>query len=291
MRSCPADPAGDGAKPAPIPLESAQAAGLRYVSDTQPGIRRKRSGTGFSYIDADGKRDHRQEGHRPHPLARHPAGLDRRLDLPASPTATSRPPAATPAGASSTATTRGGARCATRPSSAACSPSAQALPAIRKRVERDLSRPGSAAREGAGHGGAAAGEHPHPRRQRGVRPRQQVLRPDHAADRHVEISGSKLRFQFRGKSGKTHEVALNDRRLARIVERCRDLPGQTLFQYLDEDGGPADDRLGRRERLPARDHRRGLHRQGLPHLGGNGPGGGCAAGAGAGGHGAGGEVG
>jgi DNA topoisomerase-1 len=55
-------------------------------------------------------------------------------------------------------------------------------------------------------------------------------------DRHVEISGSTLRFEFRGKSGKVHKVDLNDRRLARIVQRCQALPGEDLFQYIDEDG-------------------------------------------------------
>ncbi len=55
-------------------------------------------------------------------------------------------------------------------------------------------------------------------------------------DRHVEISGSKLRFQFRGKSGKIHDVVLTDRRLARIVARCQAMPGETLFQYQDEGG-------------------------------------------------------
>ena len=52
----------------------------------------------------------------------------------------------------------------------------------------------------------------------------------------MEISGSTLRFEFRGKSGKTHQVALSDRRLARIVARCQALPGADLFQYQDEDG-------------------------------------------------------
>jgi DNA topoisomerase-1 len=54
-------------------------------------------------------------------------------------------------------------------------------------------------------------------------------------DRHVEISGSSLRFEFRGKSGKTHTVSLNDRRLARIVLRCQALPGEDLFQYVDDE--------------------------------------------------------
>jgi DNA topoisomerase-1 len=55
-------------------------------------------------------------------------------------------------------------------------------------------------------------------------------------DRHVEISGSNLRFEFRGKSGKTHSVSLSDRRIARIVQRCQALPGEDLFQYIDEEG-------------------------------------------------------
>lgn len=55
-------------------------------------------------------------------------------------------------------------------------------------------------------------------------------------DQHVEVKGSTLRFQFRGKSGKRHSVGINDRRLARVVKQCRDLPGQELFQYLDSEG-------------------------------------------------------
>jgi DNA topoisomerase-1 len=55
-------------------------------------------------------------------------------------------------------------------------------------------------------------------------------------DRHVEITGSNIRFEFRGKSGKTYNVSLNDRRLARIVNRCQALPGEDLFQYLDDRG-------------------------------------------------------
>ena len=55
-------------------------------------------------------------------------------------------------------------------------------------------------------------------------------------DRHVDINGSNVRFQFAGKSGKKHEIDLNDQRLARVVKRCRDIPGQDLFQYFDQDG-------------------------------------------------------
>src|SRR5438874_12840025 len=54
--------------------------------------------------------------------------------------------------------------------------------------------------------------------------------------RHVQIEGSKLYFSFRGKSGVNHQVAITDRRLARIVQQCQDLPGQELFQYVDARG-------------------------------------------------------
>ena len=55
-------------------------------------------------------------------------------------------------------------------------------------------------------------------------------------DRYVEVSGSNIRFEFRGKSGKAYHVSLNDRRLARIVQRCQALPGEDLVQYIDDDG-------------------------------------------------------
>ncbi len=54
--------------------------------------------------------------------------------------------------------------------------------------------------------------------------------------RHVEVNGSAIRFQFRGKSGVEHQITVKDRRLARIIKRCQDIPGQNLFQYLDENG-------------------------------------------------------
>ncbi|KAB0550006.1 DNA topoisomerase IB [Pseudomonas argentinensis] len=55
-------------------------------------------------------------------------------------------------------------------------------------------------------------------------------------NRHVEVQGSAIRFHFRGKSGIEHEVEVSDRRLARIIRRCLELPGQHLFQYLDANG-------------------------------------------------------
>src|SRR5262249_42214247 len=54
--------------------------------------------------------------------------------------------------------------------------------------------------------------------------------------KHAKVRGAKVRFVFRGKSGKEHEIDVRDRYLARVVKRCQDLPGEELFQYRDEDG-------------------------------------------------------
>jgi DNA topoisomerase-1 len=110
------------------------------------------------------------------------------------------------------------------------------LPAIRKRVDRDLARP-SLTREKViatlvrllECTGIRVGtdEYAKANRSFGLT----TLR-----DHHVEISGSTRRFQFRGKGGTIHDVALTDRRRARIVTRCQAVPGETLFQYVDADG-------------------------------------------------------
>jgi len=55
-------------------------------------------------------------------------------------------------------------------------------------------------------------------------------------NRHIQIAGSRVIFSFRGKSNQHHEITLTDKKLARIVKCCRDLPGQELFQYVDEQG-------------------------------------------------------
>jgi DNA topoisomerase-1 len=112
----------------------------------------------------------------------------------------------------------------------------EVLPRIRERVEKDLARPGlsrekilatvvrllECTRIRVGND-----EYARANRSFGLTTLQ---------DRHVEVSGSSLRFEFRGKSGKTHNVSLSDRRLARIVQRCQALPGEDLFQYVDEEG-------------------------------------------------------
>ena len=59
-------------------------------------------------------------------------------------------------------------------------------------------------------------------------------------DRHAQFFGSTVKFTFRGKSGKSHEVTIDDPKLANIVKQCRDLPGNHLFQYVDDEGSVCD---------------------------------------------------
>jgi DNA topoisomerase-1 len=59
-------------------------------------------------------------------------------------------------------------------------------------------------------------------------------------NKHAKVKGQKIRFEFRGKSGKEHEIGMEDPRLARIVRQCQDLPGQELFEYVEDDGRVCD---------------------------------------------------
>ena len=55
-------------------------------------------------------------------------------------------------------------------------------------------------------------------------------------NQHVQVLGEMLKFRFRGKSGQRHEITVEDHRLARILRKCKDIPGSALFQYIDEEG-------------------------------------------------------
>jgi DNA topoisomerase-1 len=112
-----------------------------------------------------------------------------------------------------------------------------ALPAIRDAVERDLAQPGLSRRKLL-----AALVKLLDRTY--VRVGDERYRRDNGSfglttlrARHVKVSGDTIRLRFRGKSGKEHDLTLSDRRLARVVRRCLDLPGYELFQYVD--GGEA----------------------------------------------------
>ncbi len=217
------------------PVESAQAAGLRYVSDTMPGIRRKRSGSGFSYVGPDGKtiKDATTVS-RIRSLAIPPAYRDVWIC-----------PSANGHIQATGRDARGRKQYRYHPKWREVRDEtkfgrilafSEALPRIRKRVEQDLSLPGLPRDKVLATvvrlldcTGIRIGndEYAKSNRSFGLTTLQ---------DRHVEISGANMRFEFRGKSGKTHSVTLNDRRLAKIVRRCQEIPGEDLFQYIDDDG-------------------------------------------------------
>ncbi|HEV2503767.1 MAG TPA: DNA topoisomerase IB [Mesorhizobium sp.] len=218
--------------------EAARAMALRYVADAEPGIFRRRVGRGFRYEDANGGKIVRQSDQdRIRLLAIPPAwtqvwicGDDRGhiqatgRDLRGRRQYLYHP---------DWLTMRGEAKFSS------LVPFARALPAVRAQVDSDLRRHGL--------------------------PRERVLavviwlldntlirigNPAYARengsfglttlrDKHVEIIGSTLRFMFKGKSGKEWKLKLADRRIAGIVRHTQELPGQTLFQYLDENGDRA----------------------------------------------------
>jgi DNA topoisomerase I len=219
----------------PEPIASANAAGLRYVTDTKPGIRRKRAGKGFVYLDVDGR-----------PIA-DPEVRKRIVALAIPPAWTDVWIAVEPNGhlQATGRDDRGRKQYRYHPLWRTVRDEAkygrmmafgQILPSLRKRVEADLSRPGL--------------------------PKEKVLatvvrllettlirvgneeyaRANHSfglttlRDDHVSVTAASIRFGFRGKGGIRHTIALCDRRLARVVKRCRELPGQELFQYVAEDG-------------------------------------------------------
>jgi DNA topoisomerase I len=223
----------------PDPREAARSAGLRYSSDTQPGLRRRRSGRGFAYVDSDGAAvsDPEVKG-RIKALAIPPAWTDVWI---------CRWPNGHIQATGRDARGRKQHRYHARWHEARDESKfdrmvsfAGALPAIRERTDADLARPGL--------------------------PREKVLaavvrllemtlirvgNDEYARlnnsfglttlrDRHARIEGSRVRFRFRGKGGQPHEVGLRDRRLATVVRRCQELPGQELFQYVDEDGTVMD---------------------------------------------------
>jgi DNA topoisomerase I len=231
-------PQGEGALTVAIyvdPVESARAAGLRYVSDDMPGIRRRKRGKGFSYtLPNGGALTSPKELERIRKLAIPPAWTDVWI-------------CPVPNGhlQATGRDARGRKQYRYHPEWRNVRDETkfgrmilfgEALPKMRERIEQDLG-------------------------QRGL-PRTKVLAAvvrlleitlirvgnreymkqnnsfglTTLRDGHVDVAGAKIRFEFRGKSGKEHSVEIQDRRLARVVKKCRDLPGQTLFQYLDEAG-------------------------------------------------------
>lgn len=217
------------------PVQSAKAAGLRYVSDEMPGIRRKRAGKHFSYLGLDGKPIHDpDEIQRIKSLGIPPAYTDVWIcPLPNGHIqATGRDAKGRkqyryhPRWREVRDETKYGRMLAF----------GAALPRIRERVEQDLALPGLSREKvlatvvrllGTTLIRVGNDEYAKQNKSFGLT----TMR-----DRHVEINGATVKFRFRGKSGKNHSIALTDRRLAKIVKRCRDIPGYELFQYIDDNG-------------------------------------------------------
>lgn len=216
------------------PRDSARAAGLRYVSDEMPGIRRRRCGRGFTYLDAAGKtvRD-REERARFEALAIPPAWTDVWI--------------CPFANGHLQATGRDDKdrkqylyhpdwhEVRERTKFSRMLAFGESLPRLRRRIERDLDREGL--------------------------PRERVLaavvqllerslirvgNDEYARDngsyglttlrrRHAEVDGGTVRFEFKAKSGKRCETEIDDPQLAEIVQGCQELRGQELFTYVDDE--------------------------------------------------------
>jgi DNA topoisomerase I len=217
------------------PREAALSAGLRYVSDQSPGITRHRKGKTFIYRTSAGVGIHdRQELKRIHSLVIPPAWKNVRI-------------CANPKGhlQATGIDAKGRKQYKYHPNWRAIRDEnkferllsfADALPKIRSAVAEGLHKPDltrekvlatvirllevSLIRIGNE-------EYARENKSFGLTTMQ---------NRHAEVDGSTVVFRFRGKSGKQHLVEVNDRRLARVIEKCQDLPGQQLFEYEEPDG-------------------------------------------------------
>jgi len=215
--------------------ETAARAGLTYVSDGVAGIRRERAGSGWTYHAPDGSRiTDRDELKRIAALVVPPAWTDVWIS-------------ADPKGHIQVTARDGRGRKQYRyhPSYRDARDKSkfrrmlefsEILPEIRERVERDLRARDLTRRQILATVVSLldktlirVGNDEYARENRSFG--LTTLR-----GRHVEIKGAKLQFTFRGKSGVDHIIALTDRKLARIVQQCQDLPGYELFKYLDADG-------------------------------------------------------
>jgi DNA topoisomerase I len=221
------------------PRQSARDAGLRYGTDRAPGIRRVRKGRGFAYIDRDGKTI-RDEG----VLAR-----IRKLAIPPAWTDVWICPVPDGHLQATGRDSRGRKQYRYHQFWRARRDEvkfdrliafAATLPRIRRRTNRDLKLPGLP-REKVLAGivrlleltliRVGNDEYARLNRSFGLT----TMR-----DRHARATTSGVRFRFRGKSGQLQEVGIQDRRLAKLVRRCQELPGQDLFQYEDENGDVRD---------------------------------------------------
>ncbi|MBD2120789.1 DNA topoisomerase IB [Trichocoleus sp. FACHB-262] len=217
------------------PVQSAQVAGLRYVNDDSPGIQRQPRGKGFVYLNIDGKliRD-RQEIQRIESLAIPPAYKDVWI----CPFANGHIQA-TGRDAKGRKQYRYHSlwrQVRDQTKFTRLIAFSDALPTLRERVDHDLGLRGLSREKVLATvvrlletTCIRVGNETYARTNRSFG--LTTMRCQ-----HVDISGTTLRFKFRGKSGVDHDIQISDRRLARIIKRCQEIPGYELFQYLDDAG-------------------------------------------------------
>ncbi len=218
------------------PVAAARAAGLRYVNDATPGIRRvARPAGGFRYVGPDSKPVRRaEELQRIAHIAVPPAWTDVWICP-----VTNGHIQATGRDARGRKQYRYHERWRAQRDATKYERTiafGDALPRIRARVDADLRRP-DLSRERVlativrllDTTYIRVGNEEYARENRSF-----GLTTMH--DRHVEVEGARIRFRFRGKSGREHSVGITDKRVARVVKRLQELPGQQLFQWQDDDG-------------------------------------------------------
>ena len=217
------------------PTVSAREAGLRYVTDAGTGIGRRRRGTGFTYLGPDGK------------AIRDPEILARIRSLAIPPAWTEVWICTDPRGhlQATGRDARGRKQYRYHPRWREVRDATKyertvafglALPHMRERIDEDMAKRGlprekvlATVVELLEATLIRVGNREYVRENRSYG--LTTLR-----DHHVDVDGPTIEFHFRGKGGKDHRVTVEDPRLARVVKRCQDVPGQELFQYLDRDG-------------------------------------------------------
>jgi len=217
------------------PVEAAEDAGLRYVSDDQPGYSRTPKGDDFEYFDTDGKAI-RDEARllRIRRLAIPPAYKD--VWICPSPNGHIQATARDARGRKQYRYHERWREARDESKYDRMLVFGEALPKIRRRVNKDMGLDGLPQEKVLATVVRLLG-----------RTFIRIGNEEYARDnksfglttmrnRHVDVKGAKLTFSFRGKSGVKHEIDVNDRRLANIIRKLQDLPGQDIFQYEDEAG-------------------------------------------------------
>ena len=218
---------------------AAEEAGLQYVSDERPGYRRKANGKHFEYLDTEEKSIGDEQW-----LLR-----IKRLAIPPAWTEVWICPSANGHVQATGRDARGRKQyryherwreVRDENKFDRLAQFAKALPNIRRRVAQDLKLPGLACRKVLAtivrlleRTFIRIGNEEYARENKSFG--LTTLR-----NRHVKVKGAQVLFRFRGKSGRQHEVDVTDRRVAKVIAKCQDLPGQDLFEYVDEDGEVRD---------------------------------------------------